>query len=141
MSRVCGVRRISIWSVIVFAFAVLVSACGAPPALEDVGSVKRSELIGTWRGEGGAVLVLGDDGKFGANSLNTSYVDGAGVEVISKEVIKGKGDWVFGDYGSGWMVDLSFKLGGGVSLRVASLEGSKILWAWVGDGEQYILRK
>ncbi|WP_406099718.1 hypothetical protein [Streptomyces sp. NBC_01013] len=106
-----------------------------------MGSVKRSELIGTWRGKAGAVLVLGSDGKFEASSLNTSYTGGAGVEVISKEVIKGKGEWVFGDYGDGWMVDLSFTSGGSASLLAASLKGEKILWAWVRDGEQFILRR
>lgn len=121
----------------------LASACGSTPALGDVSSVDESEIIGSWRGEdgGAAVLVLEKGGRFSANSLNTSHTGGAGVEVISKELIKGKGEWSLDDYADEWVVNLRFESGGTATLRVATRKRELVLWAYVGDGESSIIRR
>ncbi|PZT74957.1 hypothetical protein DNK56_08170 [Streptomyces sp. AC1-42W] len=63
------------------------------------------------------------------------------MHVESKEVVSGTGEWGFGYYSKDWMVDLWFESSGGATLYVASVDGEKVIWAWVGDGKPFIMRR
>ncbi|MEV6164319.1 hypothetical protein AB0L71_20745 [Streptomyces sp. NPDC052052] len=99
------------------------------------------ELVGHWESRSGSSLVLRADGQFSAKPLHTDYVEGAGIKVVSEETVEGVGKWTLADYGAGHEVDLRFTGGGSVTLWVASLDGVKVMWAWVGDGESSVLKK
>ncbi|MFF2408323.1 hypothetical protein [Streptomyces sp. NPDC058092] len=109
--------------------------------LKKASRVVDGDLFGHWESRSGSSLVLRADGKFSAKSLHTDYVEGAGIKVVSEETVEGAGAWTLGDYGAGPEVDLRFVGGGSVTLRVATLDGDKVIWAWVGDGDQSVLEK
>ncbi|MFF5334315.1 hypothetical protein [Streptomyces sp. NPDC013181] len=136
-----GLRRLVVSVISALLFVVATSACATSPHLDDVDSVKESDLLGAWKGVGGSVLILKSGNKFEAHSLKTSYTAGAGVHVESEEVVSGAGEWAFGHYSKDWMVDLWFEPGGSATLYVASDDGEKVIWAWVGDGEPFVMRR
>ncbi|MFF2012462.1 hypothetical protein ACFVWY_25730 [Streptomyces sp. NPDC058195] len=135
-----GRRFLSVW--LLFLLVPLsVVGCGTPSRLEKAMHVVDSDLSGHWTSRSGSSLVLRADGKFSAESLNSSYTKGAGIKVVAEETVEGSGSWTFGDYGAGPEVDLDFSGGGGLTLRVAALDGDTVMWAWVGDGDQSVLEK
>lgn len=130
---------ISVLSVLMFVVAI--SACGASSNLDEVSDVGEADLVGTWSGPHGSVLVLKSGKRFEAHSLRTSYTAGAGVHVESKEVVSGTGKWAFGRYTKDWVINLWFESSGSATLYIASVDGEKVIWAWVGDGDSFILKK
>ncbi|MCG7523267.1 hypothetical protein MHW47_02200 [Streptomyces sp. OfavH-34-F] len=122
-------------------FVVATSACGTSSHLDEVSDVTQADLVGTWRGADESLLILKGGERFEARSLKTSYTAGAGVHVESKEVVSGTGKWAFGHYTKDWVINLWFESSGSATLFIASADGEKVIWAWVGDGDSFILKK
>ncbi|MFJ6013266.1 hypothetical protein [Streptomyces sp. NPDC092952] len=135
-----GRRVLSVW-LLGLLFSVSVVGCGSQSRLGKAKHVVEGDLSGRWTSRSGSSLVLGADGKFSAESLNSSYTKGAGIKVVAEETVEGSGSWTFGDYGAGPKVDLRFTGGGVLTLYVAALDGDTVMWAWVDDGGQSVLEK
>ncbi|MFZ3473824.1 hypothetical protein ACODT3_07070 [Streptomyces sp. 4.24] len=128
-----------------FAMAVCtISGCAVlerDPYLPPAHDVPKGEVVGSWQGDGDAVLTFQEDGGFSSQRLHTRFTEGAGVKVLGKELIEGSGTWNISDFGSGSEVRLYFTGGGSATLSVVVKETENALSTWIDDGDYALLTK
>ncbi|MFJ7948322.1 hypothetical protein ACIQ6K_32490 [Streptomyces sp. NPDC096354] len=105
-------------------------------------TVRQAEMVGDWKGDGGARLVLNaKDHRFIGERLDVDVQEGRGVSISDAGLVGGKGEWGFGLYESGYQVTLYFDGGGALTLDVQEGKSGIQLSGWMKDMDQFILHR
>ncbi|WP_371794065.1 hypothetical protein [Streptomyces sp. NBC_01718] len=140
------IRRMTAWALLMAVSTGGVVSCVSSRGFEGENikdrTVRQTEVVGDWKGEGGARLVLNAKGhRFIGEGLDMEAQEGKGVSISDAGLVSGKGEWGFGLYESGYQVTLYFDHGGALTLDVQEGESGIQLSGWMKDMDQFILHR